>query len=199
MMAKIIAQFKQRFPHIDIYFVEGTISELEDLMMKGRADMFITTKPYNEVYYDSIKICMEDLLLAVPPGHHLIKKAKQAVEKGQNVLKIFSREPFVLPLPTQRLYYNTLTLCRNAGFEPKVVIQTENIATVVSMVTEGLGCTLLPNTLIKNGNYLHLPECFPLSDPLAQREVVFAYKKGSYMSIAAKKFIELTIKLTEED
>jgi DNA-binding transcriptional LysR family regulator len=140
MMADTIAHFKKNYPHIDIYFVEGTISELEELMAKGRADMFVTTKPYEELLYDSVYICKENLLLALPPQHRVIEKiAGKGTESVD--LRLFKNEPFVLLSQNQRLYNNSIRLCGNAGFEPQVSIQSRSIETVVAMVLAGLGCT----------------------------------------------------------
>lgn len=199
MTANTIALFKKKYPHIDIYFVEGTISELEDLMAKGRADMFITTKPYDEILYDSIHICEENLLLALPPGHKLIEKVREKTDGKTNSLRLFKNEPFVLLSPNQRLYNNSIKLCNNAGFEPLVSIQSRSIETVVSMVLAGLGCTFLPDTLIKNCNMVTRPVCFKLNDPTARRDVFVAYKKGGYLSIAAQKFIETMRRLNAPD
>lgn len=198
MMTETIALFKKKHPHIDIYFVEGTISELEELMAKGRADMFVTTRPYDEMLYESVHICEENLLLALPPDHHLIEKARQYKCVKTSIVKLFKNEPFVLLSPNQRLYSNSIRLCNNAGFEPKISIQSRSIETVAAMVLAGLGCTFLPDTLIKNSNMTAKPVCFKINDPMAHREVLVAYKKGGYLSIAARKFIE-TMRLLNSD
>lgn len=76
-----------------------------------------------------------------------------------------------------------------AGFKPTVLFETSNNNTILTMIQSNLCCGLLPAYYIQDNPGVSPASSFP-TRPVW--EVVASYRKGSYLTQAARYFIELT-------
>lgn len=193
IMPKILPLFHEQFPGIEVILLEGTSSELEDLAMKGTTDISIVTMPLQENLFDYETILTEEILVAVPPNHPL----KDKVEKKSAIQNPFPRinlnelreEPFILLKQDQKLHQVAVALCRQAGFEPKIILESESIEVTHALVSAGMGVTFIPDTLALFRQTTHHPLYFSIEDLVPTRKMVVAYRKGRYISGAAHEFI----------
>lgn len=84
----------------------------------------------------------------------------------------------------------TMDLCREAGFEPRIVFESNNMETVQSLVATGMGVTLVPRFIARAPRSEFVPVYLPLAEPVPSRTLVIAYRHGRYLSKAANAFIE---------
>lgn len=49
-----------------------------------------------------------------------------------------------------RYYDNLLEICARLGFEPKVVHESNNISSIIQLVKNGLGISIVPTNVVKN-------------------------------------------------
>ncbi|MNN58072.1 Hydrogen peroxide-inducible protein activator [compost metagenome] len=104
-------------------------------------------------------------------------------------------EPFIVLKEGQGFRKMTMELCREAGFEPKIVFQSNNMETIQSLVATGMGVTLVPHFIARAPRSEFVPVYLPLAEPVPSRTLVIAYRRGRYLSKAAEVFIE-TFKTT---
>ena len=50
-------------------------------------------------------------------------------------------------------YNNLLEICAHFGFEPKVVHESNNISSIIQLVKNGLGVSIVPTNILKSHNY----------------------------------------------
>jgi DNA-binding transcriptional LysR family regulator len=194
ILPKVLPKFKQRFPGIDVFLMEGTANELGEYAKKGITDLSLITLPLQEDFFAYEPILTEELLIAVPPNHPLSKKA------GSNTLDPNSRSSISLTdlrkdsfiMLGDKLRQTTLDLCQKAGFKPKILLTTKNAEAAHALVAEGLGVTIIPDTLVWFGNILKHPTYFSIKELSTSRTLTLAYYKKRYLSRAAREFIVMT-------
>lgn len=193
IMPKVLPLFHEKFPGIEVVLVEGTSSELEDLALKGSTDITIMTLPLNESLFDFEPILTEEILVAVPPNHSLKEKIHKNSFKSELRseidLKILKDEPFVLLKQDQKLHQIATSLCKQAGFKPNIILESESIEATHALVTAGMGVTFIPDTLSLFRNVYEKPLYFSIKDLKPTRIMTVAYRKGRYLSVASKEFI----------
>ncbi|HEY4390909.1 MAG TPA: LysR family transcriptional regulator [Paenibacillus sp.] len=187
LLPYVLPAFKSAYPDIDIILREDTSLNLEKLTAGGGTDLSLLSLPLQEPTLTYEPIGEEPIELAVPPQHPL---ASQSANRSGVSLKQLKDEPFIVLKKGQGFRKITIDLCHQAGFEPNVVFESNNIETVQSLVAAGMGITLVPHFIARAKRSELIPVYLPLSDPAPSRTLVIAYRKGRYLSKAAEAFIE---------
>lgn len=195
-MPKVLPSFHDKFPDIEVILVEGNSSELESLAIKSITDLTLMTLPIQQEIFDFEPIMSEEILVVIPPNHPMEKRIYERNTKKPThpviQLKDLRDEPFILLKKDQKLRKIAISLCEQAGFSPRVILESESIEAAHALVTAGMGITFIPDTL----TLLHKTPPHPLycsvDESKFTRDLVIAYKKGRYLSVAAKEFIANT-------
>ena len=190
MFTSSYAVFHQLYPNIIIEPKEGIVRDLQKLICQGDLDigfLTLTDKDRTDDIYETIYT--EELFLAVPSGHPIVKShpAKEG-EYATLDIRELQYEPFVLM--DKRSTMRTLVdqLFSNAGFEPQILFETGDNHTIISMIHASLCCGILTYYYVKG-----LPPgitCFRLPSRPTW-DFTASYKKGRYLSEAARCFIDL--------
>lgn len=87
-------------------------------------------------------VLREKIVLALPAGHRLAAKSRVP-------LRQLAGEPFIIfPRAQGAGFYDQLvSVCRGAGFSPRVVQEAGQMQTILSLVAAGLGVALIPATV----------------------------------------------------
>ncbi|WP_442603912.1 LysR family transcriptional regulator [Paenibacillus sp. KN14-4R] len=186
----VLPIFQQQYPQIEITLVEETSTNLEALSANGGTDLSLLALPLQHESLGYETLLDEEIVLAVPPNHRLAQTHRHA--DGTSIPVSISElihEPFITLKKNQGLRQFTRELCQDSGFTPTIVFESSNIETVQSLVAAGMGIAFVPYMVTKRAS----TELAPVHLPLAERPVrtlVLAYRKGRYLSNAAKAFIE---------
>ena len=202
MLPDILPEFHTLFPQIDLKLVEGNSSELADDLLHGNIDLIIDMLPFKVENVETVPICEEEILLAVPdsvlehafPGR--LKEIKKQLSEHTD-LKLLANCPFLLINKGNRVRTIADEMFEEAQITPNIVLETENIQTVLALAEKGMGITFYPRMFIsgqtemqelKNGqgplNF------YSLDHPKAHGVLAIGYHKGHYMSQATKEFIQ---------
>lgn len=195
LLPYVLPAFKEAYPDIQISLFEDTSLNLEKLTAGGGTDLSLLSLPLEEASLTYEPIGEERIDLAVPPGHALASLASLNRAEHMAMLK---DEPFIVLKKGQGLRTLTIDMCRQAGFEPNVVFESNNIETIQSLVAAGMGITIVPRFIARAKRSELIPVYIPIDNPVPSRTLVIAYRKGRYLSKAAEAFIE-TFKHVLED
>ena len=106
-------------------------------------------------------------------------------------LELFKDTPFIIMKPGNDMYQRGFSMCRNAGFTPKVAIQMDQVLTSMNIASNGVGAVFIRSDIIgclpENKKLVY----YKIGDPLASRKVVFASKKGKYITAAMREFLRM--------
>jgi DNA-binding transcriptional LysR family regulator len=176
--ARLIADFQQMYPGIEVQIIEGTSTELIGAMEDHRADLCIISR--REGKYDWIPLKQDELLACVPEKHPLAKRRTFPV-------KAFATEDFIELYPGKETD-NSQMLQRN-GITPHVKYATSDNYAAYAMVAAGLGvaCTnaIIGESFKEGVRYL------PLS-PKQPVEIGIATPNKKELSPVARRFAEFT-------
>jgi DNA-binding transcriptional LysR family regulator len=184
----VLPLFHESFPGIEVILLEGTSSEIESLAIKGATDISIMTLPINEGLFSYEAVLTEEILVAIPPNHPRFASYKH------NKINLYELrdEPFILLKQNQKLHHIAANLCKQSGFKPKVILESESIEAAHALTTAGMGITFVPDTLTHFHKIIKPPLYFSINELTPIRQVVVGYRKGRYLSKAANEFIEIT-------
>ncbi|MFD1774216.1 LysR family transcriptional regulator [Paenibacillus rhizophilus] len=187
LLPHVLPVFKRKYPEIDITLLEDSSMNLEKLTASGQTDLSLLSLPL-EIPALAYEILGEERIdLAVPPEHPLAVRMSTGVRTSLEELK---QESFIVLKEGQGFRKMTVDLCRQAGFEPSVVFESNNMETVQSLVAAGMGVTLVPRFISRAPRSEFVPVYLPLAEPVPSRTLVVAYRKGRYLSKAAEAFID---------
>lgn len=195
LLPHVLPVFKQNYPEVEISLLEDSSMNLEKLTASGQTDLSLLSLPLEIPVLDYIELGEERIDLAVPPEHPLAIRCADGTRTSLEELK---DEPFIVLKEGQGFRKLTINLCREAGFEPRIVFESNNMETVQSLVATGMGVTLVPRFIARAPRSEFVPVYLPLAEPVPSRTLVIAYRHGRYLSKAANAFID-TFKSTVSD
>lgn len=192
LLPHVLPVFKSKYAEVEITLLEDSSMNLEKLTASGQTDLSLLSLPL-EIPTLAYEVLGEERIdLAVPPEHPLAARSALGIRTSLHELK---NEPFIVLKEGQGFRKMTVELCREAGFEPQIVFESNNMETVQSLVATGMGVTLVPHFIARAPRSEFVPVYLPLADPVPSRTLVVAYRRGRYLSRAAEAFIE-TFKAT---
>lgn len=190
MFGAVYPDFHREYPGITVEPVEKSVRELQEMISNGQLDIaFLTLSDSDRINNEYIPLLKEEIFLVIPKGHPLGKLAAPDGEPFTTLdLSQLRYEPFVLMDKNSTMRKLVDRTFEEAGFAPNLLFETKNHSTIITMVRANICCSLVPYHYIRNGH--DGISCFALTSHPTW-DVVASYKKGGYLSHAARCFIEL--------
>ena len=180
-----IADFQRHYPGINIKFEERNTAELIEMLQRSQVDVAILSPPLDIEYekiVDTFPLIEDEIVMVVDELHPLAKK------RSIN-LKEASRESYIL-LNSTTVYSIALKACQEAGFAPDIIYKSSHLDTVIGLVSERLGISLLPSKQVTNlPNIVKIP-----LDPSEKHTTSLAIAKNVRCGNIEKAFIDHCLK-----
>ena len=206
MLPKVLPNFCQDHPFVDISVTEGNSQQLEEWLQHGKIDLLIGFAPIMVDVAEIKKILQERLYLVVPRAFidELYPKADQKLiedfQKGVSIDAFQNCKYLLLPTGnrTRTIFDQHLT---RQKISVNIVLEMESIETLLTLSCKGMGITVYPEMFLKNLGRSKICEAcssvcfFPLNDPATIGSLVIAYHRNRFLSDAAKDFIESLMKI----
>ncbi|MGA8007828.1 MAG: LysR substrate-binding domain-containing protein [Thiomonas sp.] len=138
-----LKSFHARFPQVDVQLHELTTdAQIRELRAAG-LDLSIGLAPVDEPGLTFSSLLHEPLVLAAPTAHPVLQGG------GAVDLRALAKAPFIVPPRSigPGLYDLTISLCRAAGFVPRITQHARQMQTVIGLVSCGMGVALVPASL----------------------------------------------------
>ncbi|TKH98876.1 LysR family transcriptional regulator [Bacillus wiedmannii] len=178
----ILKKMEEKFPNIEIELLEGNYAEVENWLQNGRLDCgFINNDTYFESFKKSFEIVQlkrDRLLCVVSNQSPLCKENQLSMQQVENV-------PFIMP--TYQCYDDIQKIFRENKVSPNIRFENMNEYSVISMVENNLGISILPEMIIPTSKISFA--AIPLESD-SYRTIGLAIRKPT--SLATKKFSEIT-------
>lgn len=178
LLAGILTSFGRLYPDIEVVLFDGGLHEVGEWIEQNVIDVGFVILPSGEL--ESTLLTTDELVVIVASGHYLRTQTK--VTPGE-----LREERFVMERTAC-----SLQLLKKAGLDqgktgPHIRYKANGSATILAMVREGLGITLLPRTMVPKK--LEGIVALPL-DPPPLLQIGLAVKSQKLASKAAKLFIQ---------
>ena len=205
VLPPIIAEFKRRFPDVNIRLTEGNTAELEGMLAGNEIDLVLDNKHYDSVLYDRELYSDEQILLAVPSSFAECETAAKYALSDEEIamrayagddcpavpLGLFKASPFVMLNPNNDTRIRGDKICREAGFHPNIVLEVNQQSTAYMIASTNVGATFISDMLIRKIMHRDNMSFFRLGSSAAKRNVYFYFKKHKYKTRAMLEFMKL--------
>jgi DNA-binding transcriptional LysR family regulator len=192
IIPNVFPLFHEKYPGIDINFIEDSTSNLELLTLQGHLDFSIIVYYGHDTQLEYEVLCHEEFILAVPKVHRLATLFHSELQKRPVVdLALFKNEPFILMKPGTKNRKMTDDIFKDAGFSPKVFLETVSIYTVQNTAANGVALALLPEKMVNFSAIGDRLVYFSINPEKYYWPHIATFRKDSYPTRASKDFIEM--------
>jgi LysR family nitrogen assimilation transcriptional regulator len=165
LSAPLVQGFRERFPRAVITVLEGLSHSLRESLIAGRLDMALLFDPPPSPQLRFERLMRERLLLVAPPGSRLPPRASLASLAGY---------PMVLPSAPNAIRGLVDGFLRPRGIELQVLAEVGAVQTVLALVAQGVGCTILPESALAAGTGSARLAQAPIGPPTIWNALVLA-------------------------
>ncbi|MDV5358238.1 LysR family transcriptional regulator [Enterobacter asburiae] len=178
------------YPDLRLILQEVTPATLVDAVLDGKYDVGLVFNPGPVHYLKSLTIRSERLCLAVYKKHWL------ANEKIVNAAQLRNEPLIATPYSVAPVLREMIDLfLRQHGVEPYYRLETQLQQTIISLVAEGVGVALVPES-VKKTNYAGVAYIEVEHSP-AIEQVLLWHKNNSSTALAC--FMQLARKVAQKD
>jgi len=181
LVSRLLPDFHEAYPEILVRIVSA--DNVAERLLNNEIDLALTITPVQDERIVSQPLYREKLCLAVPAGHSLAERPEVGLEALAGL-------PLVLFPADYRCRQQMDAVCRLQAIPLRPIIETDSIESILSLIEEGAGSSILSETLIKQWTRPGIRTLNLEGTPLF-RQVGLIYRKEKYRGPAVLKFIEL--------
>lgn len=191
LLPSFLSQYHKRFPEMKLSMLEGSSSQLEQMLVDGQTDLAVLHSPVSDYRLSHVALYREEFYLAVP----VFSREHAAAGGGVPLItpKILARQKLVmLSSNQQRIRQIADKICQAAGITPKICYATSNFMTALGMAARGLGAAFIPKSYAKffAASYPVAYFRFP-SEWNAGWDLVVAYARNALLSKPSLDLIQV--------
>lgn len=152
---------------------------------EGLYDVGVTTRLFYQVPEGRAKhesVFTEEIFLAVPKNHRLASGSEIKLSEAKD-------EGFITLLGSKQLRSICDRFCAHAGFEPKIIFESDNPTAVKNMIAANFGVGFWPE---HTWGELSSPDVklMRISDPVCRRDVVIDFRENKKDSEEVRRFYD---------
>lgn len=171
MFGSLGHRLKARYPGTRIRFVEGLATHILGWLNDGDVDLAIMYVPEHPGASQFDILLSEQVCLVTP--------AASPVPDGLFAVRGLAGIPLILPSTHHGLRVLVESLAARHGFTPDIALECDgSISLTKRLVIERCGATVLPAAAVAEEVASGRVKCFPLTDPVVQREVAIAWPQN---------------------
>jgi LysR family transcriptional regulator, hydrogen peroxide-inducible genes activator len=177
----ILATFSRKYPEARVSVAEEITPFLLERLRAVTMDAAIVALPLQGRSHDfqTFPLMVEKLYAVLPKRHALTKRRAVSLEELQD-------DPFLLLRDGHCFRETTVAACKRAGLSPKIMFESGQFSSILSMVSAGLGVSIVPAMALEKR-----PGCryVPLSDERAARTIGVVTLNGRARTRATEAFL----------
>jgi DNA-binding transcriptional LysR family regulator len=184
LLSPLLKDFKANHPNIKFELIQGDYRQIEIWISEGTVDFgFVDLPTLRE--FEVIPI-MEDRMLAILPANH------SYAHEDSVPLSIFEQEPMILlEEGTKKV---VLEMFRQHNIKARIEYRLDDDYTIISMVENGLGISILAELILKRTQYNILSK---ETSPSFSRSIGIAIRNRKQASMAVRCFLDFIEKNKE--
>ena len=187
LLPEVVKRFSNKFPGVEIIIHEDTTARLLKLVLAYELDFVLASHPVHNERLEIRDLFTEELKLALPPTHGLVRK--RTVSAGD-----LENEKFIVMQEGHCLGDQVLRFCDGRDVKPKISFRSAQLETIQSLVRAGLGISLVPAMAAPAGRK-DLPIYRSFSSPSPSRKIIAAWPNHRPLSRAANEFLKALLEV----
>jgi LysR family hydrogen peroxide-inducible transcriptional activator len=173
LLPALLPKLRQRWPDLKLYLREEPSQAACDSLHRGQLDCLLLALPYACGEIDSAELFDDHLLVAFPPG------AAEALPAAVPPTSI-DEDKLLLLEDGHCLKDHVLSACNRPELRAEASILGTSLHTLVQMVDNGLGMTLIPEMAVDAGILEGTRvTARPLDDEHPKRRIALVWRRGS--------------------
>jgi DNA-binding transcriptional LysR family regulator len=146
VISDLIKHLKEQFPYVNFKLFEVSTTKQISALEQGKIDLGIIRSPVKSPKIKS-RLWFQD-------GFSVVYNKNLIQIKSEKDIPDLKEETFVFFNKDYAPHYHEvlLELCAFYGFEPQVVHESNNINSIVQLVKNGLGVSIVPSNIAKNNS-----------------------------------------------
>ncbi|MDF2484344.1 MAG: LysR family transcriptional regulator [Herbinix sp.] len=178
----LFIHFYKAYPNITLNLKQQST---HNILQAGDFDFAISATPADYTGLTNIKLMTEDLVLAVHVNHPLAKEREiELIDAAPYNFVTYSVGPSIRTLSD--------SLWLQAGFKPKIILESDSPSTYKLFIQSQMGIALLPYQTQRS---LFSPMVIPIriKYPACNRVINLSYPKNHYINRAGQLFIDFCV------
>lgn len=146
-ISELVKFLSSKYPFVNFRLYEVPTVEQVVGLEQGKIDLGIIRAPLYSPDIDTRLWFRDSFSLVFNRSKVNIRSEKEIKKLRDETFVFFNKEyaPF---------YYDTLIeICAKYGFTPKIVHESNNISSIIQLVKNGLGISIVPTNIVKSHNY----------------------------------------------
>lgn len=184
-LPRLMKDFKEKYPAVHFELHQGDYTDIANWIKEGSVD-FGFVNPYGITNLTIIRLQADDMLAVLPVDHPL-------ASLDRIPLHSLTEDPFILLEEGE--VSEALTTFEQHRFEPNIHYHVHDDYTIMSMIEQGLGISILPGLVLQRCPYRISTK--PLI-PSVVRTISLAYKDKRVLPIACRHFIDFVLERYRE-
>ncbi len=137
-LPRLLGAFRAAYPEVVLDVETMTTLRQTKALLSGQIDVGLLRPPIQEPAVSTRVISQDPMVVALPAGHRLTKRARVPLEA-------LADEPFVIYTRSYGPSVQDAIIghCLAAGFTPQVAQEAADVQTIVSLVAAGIGVSVL--------------------------------------------------------
>ncbi len=183
-LSLVLAIFHDRHPGVDLTVREEASEDLARMIRDGELDLaFLSVTERVESHGLALhQLVLEELVVVLPPGHRLAASSSVRMAELRD-------EEFISYRPGARLRELLFSAARQAGFEPRIKLESNESERIRRLVARGMGVAILPwSDAVSPGGEVAVTA---LSDPPLSRDITLAWRQERRHPPAVAEFLTL--------
>jgi DNA-binding transcriptional LysR family regulator len=183
VLPRVLPGLNRHYPRIQTYLSEMTSAAQLEALKTNQLDIGFLRNPPPYPHMETLPVWKEPFYLVVPLQHALTARSFKSLAQ-------VTSERFILPPRHDgELYHeHILGICEEAGLRPLVAHESTHGHTIVKLVENGLGISILPETFRRL--YKDTVKFLPLRHTERQAELTAVWMKGS-QNAALERLIDI--------
>ena len=185
ILPKVIGEMKKRYPSVTVNLHIADTSEITNLIENGTLDVAVNggSCHYNNNIFVE-KLIDDRLVFVASPENKLCKKEYIDIAD-------LSEASFVIHNKTSQLYTYYQKIMNDLNIQENISMFFGSIEAIKYAIYADLGISIVPYYAVKSDISMGLLKELKLKDVNIAYPYSLIYNKNKYLSVSAKKFIEL--------
>ena len=180
----VLPKFHEQFPNVELKLKEGNSKQLKVYLDNGNVDFVIAADQFSNLKYEKLPLVTEKLFWVYT------KKYRQEMAQGA-----LEKVPFLLMIKENRIRNIIDQYFDRHGICPQVLVESDNIETVLALAAGGMGVTVYPELFLKGLQSAQIADYglmfMPVNDSFTDTVLTAVWEKGRYVSKFEKAFLTI--------
>ncbi|MDI1306250.1 MAG: LysR family transcriptional regulator [bacterium] len=170
-ISELITFLTKQYPYVNFRLYEVATSKQIVALEQGKLDLGIIRAPLKSPKIQTQLWFRDSFSIVYNKDFIKVTSEKDIVKLSEENFVFFNKDY------APHYYDSLLEICANFGFVPKVVHESNNVASIIQLVKNGLGLSIVPSNVLKSHVY---PEIgyFELEKLNLHTDVLLATPKG---------------------